>query len=259
MLHLEPARKATALDLARLVTRVNEGNPLEVRADAAEIDAFVREQDVDLDRSVVAFDAGRPVGLALVARRGRDGHLAEIGLAPEARGLGHAGPLLEMALVNLAEAGAARCTLEVLDANARARELYARHAFRATRELPCYRTRELVGRNLDVSEVPPASVRRLHRADAAWGNAAATAAHAHARAFASPAGYAVAKPTPRGVVLYDVGGADPGAVVDGLGALCHGLPASHVNVTDSATAAALGRRGWERHALQIEMVRELTP
>lgn len=254
---LEPASKFSSLDLARLMTRAYEGYPLPVQMDAGSLEALCRERDVDLARSLVLFHDARPAGLALVALRGRAGYLAVLGVVPEARGRGLARALLDAALASLASAGAASCVLEVLEKNAAARALYAAAGFRETRRLACYRTRALVARNLDVREVPLADVRARHRADAAWPNAFASAARLQARGYASDAGYAVARPTPRGLVVYDVGGRDPGAVVDGLAAVAPGEPATFLNVVDAAVEAALARRGWERFVDQLEMVRDL--
>lgn len=253
----EPASKYASADLARLLTRAYVGYPMPVVMDAFALEAFCRERSVALERSLVAFREGAPVGLALVARRGRAGYLAEIGLVPEARGGGLGIPFLEAALASLADAGAESCVLEVLENNPPARALYDGAGFRESRVLPCFRTPGLVGRNLDVEEAPLASLRVRVRADAAWPNAFASAERAGARGYASHAGYAVARPTARGVHVFDVGGADAGAVVDGLAALHAGEPASFLNVPDAAVAEALRLRGWERFATQIEMRRPL--
>lgn len=251
---LEPAANLMSGELAQLINAAYAGSPAPVQMDATGFERFTRERSLHLGFS----RAARGKGLALVGKRGARGYLASLGVVPSARGTGLAQGLLDDALAALARGGATTCTLEVREDNAPARRVYERSGFQTTRRLPCYHSPELVARNLDVKPVPLSALAGRYRRDAAWQNEPAAARALGARAYEGPGGYAVVAMGLRGATLLDVGGPEPGRVLDGLAAHYRDVRLTFANVPDEGVARALEARGWKRYAQQLEMRRTLT-
>jgi GNAT superfamily N-acetyltransferase len=95
--------------------------------------------DVDLARSVVAYDRSGPVGMALLSRRGDRGWVSGVGVLPAWRRLGIGQRLVASVLERAREAGVRQVALEVIAQNSRARALYAALGFVERRELLCWR------------------------------------------------------------------------------------------------------------------------
>lgn len=111
--------------------------PLQITTD--DLDSMIERDDILLDRSLVAYDAGNPVGVALVAARpGRGGtrtRLASMGVAPEGRRNG-TGRLLLRRVIDAARTGGSRTLhLEVFVNNTPARTLYESAGFVPGRRL----------------------------------------------------------------------------------------------------------------------------
>lgn len=136
---LVPAAKVSLADRAQLLNRAYADYfvPMYV---AAEQMAFIdRFYDVDLERSVVAMDGRRPVGMALLARRGRCGWISGVGVVPEQRRRGVGRAMIGRLLENAVAAGLEALSLEVIVENVAARQLYAGFGFQETRELLTWR------------------------------------------------------------------------------------------------------------------------
>lgn len=95
--------------------------------------------DVDLPSSLVARAGDQIVGMALLARRGARGWISAVGVIPERRRQGIARQLLAGLLTRAQDGGICQLTLEVIDANVSARQLYRALGFVAGRELLCWR------------------------------------------------------------------------------------------------------------------------
>jgi ribosomal protein S18 acetylase RimI-like enzyme len=95
--------------------------------------------DVDLSRSVVAYDRGELIGMALLSRRGERGWVSGVGVLPAWRRRGIGRLLMETLLKGAHEAGVRQVTLEVIAENRAARTLYADLGFVEQRELLCWR------------------------------------------------------------------------------------------------------------------------
>ena len=85
--------------------------------------------DVDLARSVVAYDRSEPVGMALLSRRGDRGWVSGVGVLPAWRRRGIGQLLMETLLKGAREAGVRQVALEVIAQNRAARALYAALGF----------------------------------------------------------------------------------------------------------------------------------
>ena len=95
--------------------------------------------DVDLARSVVAYDRSEPVGMALLSRRGDRGWVSGVGVLPAWRRRGIGQRLVASVLERAREAGVRQVALEVIAQNSAARALYAGLGFVERRELLCWR------------------------------------------------------------------------------------------------------------------------
>ncbi len=95
--------------------------------------------DVDLARSVVAYDRSELVGMALLSRRGDRGWVSGVGVLPAWRRRGIGRLLVVTVLGGAREVGVRQVALEVLAQNAAARALYTQLGFVESRELLCWR------------------------------------------------------------------------------------------------------------------------
>lgn len=99
---------------------------------------MMRENDVRLDASVALYVEGELAGIGLVGVREPRGWIAGMGVAPQWRGHGIGGRLLEQLLAQMRAIGLTCAQLEALEVNAPALALYRRMGFRATRKLLVY-------------------------------------------------------------------------------------------------------------------------
>ena len=91
--------------------------------------------DVDLARSVVAYDRSEPVGMTLLSRRGDRGWVSGVGVLPAWRRRGVGRQMMRTVLERAREAGVRQVALEVIAQNRAARALYAALGFVERREL----------------------------------------------------------------------------------------------------------------------------
>lgn len=110
---VSPFELTSAIDLplprlAQIFAASFEGYFAPVSADVGAFATRLRAEHVDLASSLVAFENGEPVGLALIARRGSTARIAAMGAVPAARGR-----KLGRTLVEAACAEARRAVLRV--------------------------------------------------------------------------------------------------------------------------------------------------
>ena len=133
------ARDLSRDELTHLLNRAFSDYIVHLQISPDDLDSMVERDDILLDRSFVAYDEGRAVGVALVALRpGRDGvrtRLASMGVAPEGRRMGTGRALLRRVIAAAREHGARTLQLEVFAGNAPARLLYEAHGFLSRRRL----------------------------------------------------------------------------------------------------------------------------
>jgi len=118
-------------------------------------------EHIDLAASRVLWLSEAPVGLALMARRGRVCRLAAMGIAPEARSHGAGRALLARVLDDARARGDWKMRLEVFEANAPARALYERSGFQLVRRLVGYDGQKLQPHAAALEELDPASFSQL--------------------------------------------------------------------------------------------------
>jgi GNAT superfamily N-acetyltransferase len=132
---LRPSTELTRSELARLFTAAYEGYVVPFAVDEARLGRMVDAYDLDLGRSLVAWEDGTAVGLANLGLRGERTWLGGVGVVLSARGRG-IGELLTRTLLDRArEAGAREMVLEVIVENVPALALYTKLGWETTREL----------------------------------------------------------------------------------------------------------------------------
>jgi ribosomal protein S18 acetylase RimI-like enzyme len=90
---------------------------------------------VDLELSRVILHAARPVGVALLARRGWTSRLAAMSILPDARGRGIGAVCVRQLLDEAKTRGDQSMTLEVIEQNEPAVRLYEKCGFAKMRRL----------------------------------------------------------------------------------------------------------------------------
>src|SRR3954452_4862362 len=120
--------------LAAIFTAAYEGYVVPFVVDEASLAYMVDAFDLDLTRSFVAVEAGRPIGLANLGLRGERAWLGGVGVVPPHRGAG-IGELLTRNLLDGARAAGAReMALEVIVENVPAITLHGILGFARTRD-----------------------------------------------------------------------------------------------------------------------------
>ena len=124
--------------LAELLTAGFAGYVIPMKMSADALAERVANEDIDLALSRVVVRAGEELGLALIARRGRESRLAAMGIRAEARSAGAGRFLLAHVLRDARQRGERRMRLEVFESNAPARALYEGSGFTVVRRLVGY-------------------------------------------------------------------------------------------------------------------------
>ena len=174
-MELTPASDLSPRALSTLFARSFEGYFVTVPDAPVLFDARVRTEHISLADSRIATVDGEPVGLVLMARRGRVSRVAGMGIVPAHRhrklGASMLVPLMEEARAR----GDSRMVLEVIEQNTAAVKLYERLGFQ--------RVRRLVGfagtpspEPAALEEVEPRACARLLSEDLPWQLAPATMA-----------------------------------------------------------------------------------
>lgn len=96
--------------------------------------ARVRQENVDLHRSVILMVGDEPAGQATLAIRGDRAWCGGFGIAPDFRGKGYAQAMFAELLSQARQAGTKRLTLEVLTKNERALKVYTGAGMKIMRE-----------------------------------------------------------------------------------------------------------------------------
>jgi GNAT superfamily N-acetyltransferase len=122
-------------EFAEAFTAGFSGYPIAITFDVSKLSRKARTEQYDLEHSLVAYDDGARVGMAVLAIRGEAGWCGGFGVVPERRGQGLGRRMLAALLKNARAAGLRRLTLEVLDENAAALRLYEGAGLRIARDL----------------------------------------------------------------------------------------------------------------------------
>ncbi len=134
-LKLEPAATLGTRRLSDVLNRAYADYFMPIQLDRFQFQLMCEEQDVDLERSVVALEGGSPVGIALLSRRGSEGWVSGVGVRPQWRRRGIAREMMLWLQRTAQECGLRRVRLDVLEQNEGAIALYKSLGFNHVRDL----------------------------------------------------------------------------------------------------------------------------
>ncbi|AEI66051.1 GNAT family N-acetyltransferase [Corallococcus macrosporus] len=248
-MQLAPASDLPPRALSTLFARAFEGYFVPVPDAPALFDARVRGEHISLEESRVARVDGEPVGLVLMARRGRESRVAGMGVVPAWRNRKLGGAMLRPLLDEARARGDARVVLEVIEQNAPAVALYERLGFQRVRRLVGFMgTPEPLDEAPALEEVAPWACARWLPEGLPWQLAPATVMGlaSPARAFRlGPAVAVVADVAPPTLVLRSIS-VEPSVRGQGVGrkllrALAARWPGKPLAVSAIVPEGPLGR------------------
>jgi len=129
------ADQLTMASFAELFTATYEGYEVATHLDEAAMRFMIGVVDIDLSKSVIAYEGQTPVAVCMLALRGDRSWIGGMGVVKAARGRGLGRVVMEAAIERAKQAGARVMHLEVLVGNTAARRTYERLGFTLTREL----------------------------------------------------------------------------------------------------------------------------
>jgi ribosomal protein S18 acetylase RimI-like enzyme len=134
-MELTPASDLSLRSLSTLFARSFEGYFVPIPDAPPLFDARVRTEHISLADSRVARVDGEPVGLVLMARRGRVSRVAGMGIVPSHRNRKLGASMLRPLMEEARARGDTRMLLEVIEQNVAAVKLYERLGFQRVRRL----------------------------------------------------------------------------------------------------------------------------
>lgn len=218
---LEPASGRSHAELAALFTAGYEGYYMPVSIDEAAFSFMAGTWDYDLDRSLVATDAGADVGLCMLAVRGEDAWIGGVGIVAGRRGEGIGEQLMRAAEENARARGVKRLWLEVLVQNEPAIGLYEKLGYMRIRALELWSLDEkLVFQKHKVPSVPVADAVGRSETRQPWQRADATVSNlADAHALSDGHGSLIYRGAAGTASLLQVEADDEDAILQLLGSL----------------------------------------
>ncbi|HEX8702083.1 MAG TPA: GNAT family N-acetyltransferase [Myxococcaceae bacterium] len=172
---LTPASELSLRELSTLFARSFEGYFVTIPDAPHLFDARVRSENISLAESRIARVDGEPVGLVLMARRGRVSRVAGMGIVPAHRHRRLGGAMLSPLLEEARTRGDTRMVLEVIEQNTPALKLYERLGFQRVRRLVGF-SGTLAPEPATLEEVEPRECARLLPESLPWQLAPATVA-----------------------------------------------------------------------------------
>ncbi|QRK08669.1 GNAT family N-acetyltransferase [Archangium violaceum] len=172
---LTPASELPLHSLSTLFARVFEGYFVTIPDAPLLFDARVRGEHISLADSRIARVDGEPVGLVLMARRGRESRVAGMGIVPTHRNRKLGGAMLLPLMEEARARGDTRMQLEVIEQNLPAVKLYERLGFQRVRRLVGF-VGTPIPEPASLEEVEPIACARLLPEGLPWQLAPATIA-----------------------------------------------------------------------------------
>jgi ribosomal protein S18 acetylase RimI-like enzyme len=130
-----PASDYSNSELVELLNRGFEGYFVPITFHVTSFLNMLRKDGIDLTSSRVVLKDDRPIGIALIARRGWSSRLAAMGIAKEYRGTGAGSWCMTQILQAARQRGDHEMLLEVIEQNAAAVHLYEKFGFDIVRRL----------------------------------------------------------------------------------------------------------------------------
>lgn len=130
-----PASDYPSADLVAILNRGFEGYFVPITFHVTSFLNMVRKDGIDLTTSRVLLKDDKPIGIALIARRGWTSRLAAMGVAKEGRGMGAGSWFMDGLIHEARQRGEREMLLEVIEQNAPAVRLYEKYGFEVVRRL----------------------------------------------------------------------------------------------------------------------------
>lgn len=131
-----PASQYTHEELAEIYNQTRVDYIVPMPMNARRMAEYVKNYDVDLDLSIVAFnDRDEEAGIGMVGIRGHRCWLTRLGVVPNNRGLRMGQYLMEAMLEKASDKGATQAQLEVIVGNEPAHNLFLKLGFEDVRKL----------------------------------------------------------------------------------------------------------------------------
>ena len=135
----KPASEFPVSQLADLFTRGFEGYFVPVNITEVVLLTMLRRDSIDLSASRVFIKENKPIGLALIARRGWTSRLAAMGIISTARNSGAGTWTMERLIEEARTRGDKEMVLEVIEQNTAGVKLYQKVGFKTIRRLVGYK------------------------------------------------------------------------------------------------------------------------
>jgi ribosomal protein S18 acetylase RimI-like enzyme len=148
-LRFVPAATVARPEVVVAFNAAYSGYEFPTHLDEAAFAFMVEYVDIDLARSVLAYEHDRNAAMAMLALRGRRAWIGGMGVVPECRGRGYGAEVMRAVIANARAAGARAVDLEVLVGNRPAIRIYEALGFLPTRRLVVWR--------VDPAPGPPAA------------------------------------------------------------------------------------------------------
>jgi ribosomal protein S18 acetylase RimI-like enzyme len=132
---LYPASQYTIEELTNAYNQTRVDYMVPMPMNAARLAAYVKNYDVDMERSWVALDGDEMLGLAMLGVRPGRTWVTRLGVLPVRRRKGTGEALTRALLEGTRELGRPLSILEVIKGNEPAHQLFLKTGFRETREL----------------------------------------------------------------------------------------------------------------------------
>lgn len=131
-----PASECNYEQLATIYNKARTDYIVPMPMNAARLESYVREHDIDLDASVVLLNpALEPIGVGMLGLRDRRGWITRLGMLPAYRGYKGGEFIMRQLIENARAWGANLIQLEVIQGNEPAHRLFLKLGFVPTREL----------------------------------------------------------------------------------------------------------------------------
>ena len=130
-----PASDYPSADLVDILNRGFEGYFVPITFHVTSFLNMVRKDGIDLTASRILLKDEKPIGIALLARRGWTSRLAAMGVAKECRGMGAGSWFMEGLIHEARPRGEREMLLEVIERNVPAVHLYQKCGFEIIRRL----------------------------------------------------------------------------------------------------------------------------
>jgi GNAT superfamily N-acetyltransferase len=134
-LDIKPASDYPLADLTQLLNLSFENYLVPIAFNLLQFLTMIRKDSVDLSASRVLTADDKPVGLALIARRGWTSRLAAMGVVQDMRGKGTGSWFMEKIIREARERNDRELVLEVIEQNEHAVKLYQKCGFQNVRRL----------------------------------------------------------------------------------------------------------------------------